>query len=229
MKNQASCLDTTTHQAVLTGDLVASRTYGARAVDDAMRFLSTTADDIAGWHLTETMAVQDTRFTRYRGDGWQMIVSIAHFGLRAAIFAYARLAARPELPETRIAVGIGTVDRLPGPDLSAADGPAFAVSGHTLGRMARGERLKLAGHGVNECWSALTRLLDDRLQDWTPEQAEAVALAIVPGAPTQAELATRLGISPQAVSSRLTGARWPSIRHVLAEWERPELPGRAAP
>lgn len=210
--------------AVLTGDLIASTEAGTPAVDRAMTVLSAAADEIAGWSLTESVVVGDTHFTRFRGDGWQIIVSIANVGLRAALLMYARLAADPDLPATRIAVGIATIDRLPGPDLSDADGAAFAISGRALSQVERGEHLRVAGHRITPRDAVLIALLDDRISDWTPEQAEAVAHVLAPDAPTQAVIAATLGISPQALSYRLTGARWPTIRRVLTEWERPKPP-----
>lgn len=208
--------------AVLTGDLIASSQAGAPAVDRAMAVLSAAASEIAGWTMTENVVAGDTHFTRFRGDGWQIAVSIADYGLRAALLMYARLVADPGLPATRVAVGISTVDHIPGPGLSDAHGAAFAVSGRALAQMERAERLRVAGHKVTPRDAALIALLDDRISDWTPEQAEAVAHVLAPDAPTQAAIAATLGISPQALSYRLTGARWPTIRRVLSEWERPQ-------
>ncbi|MCA0272764.1 MAG: hypothetical protein LCH69_11965 [Proteobacteria bacterium] len=212
----------TANQAVLTGDLIASTQASPEAVDRAMAVLAAAADEIAGWRLTENTKVGDTHFTRFRGDGWQIIVSLARFGLKAALLMYARLAADPGLPLTRVAVGISTIDRISGPDLSDAYGAAFAVSGRALGEMERGERLRADGHGVTPRDAALIALLNDRISDWSAEQAEAIAHVIAPDAPTQAAIAGRLGISPQALSYRLTGARWPTLKRVLAAWEEPE-------
>lgn len=215
-------------RAVLTGDLVGSTDADPRDVDRAMAVLAETAAWIAGWRVTENIPVGDTRFTRHRGDGWQVLINAARFGLRAALLFQARLAARPDLPATRIAVGLAHMAPTLGADLSDAHGAAFVVSGRALGDMARGERLRLAGHDISPLSAAFIGLLDDRITDWTPEQAEAVAHAIVPGAPTQAAIAGTLGISPQALSARLSGARWPAIRRVLEAWEQPRPPGRAA-
>lgn len=213
-------------RAVLTGDLVSSTKASPRTIDRAMEVLSAAATDISGWHLTENTAVGPTHFTRYRGDGWQILVSLGRFGLRAALMMYARLAAEPGLPSTRIAVGLASVDSVTGPDLSDAHGAAFAVSGRALANMARGERLRLAGNRIDPLLAAFFGLLDDRISDWTPEQAEAVAQVIGPEAPTQSAVAATLGISPQALSSRLAAASWPAIRRVLNEWERATPPQR---
>jgi hypothetical protein len=214
-------------QAVLTGDLVASSEATPERIDRAMDVLAAAATDIASWRIGEAGVVDATHFTRHRGDGWQILVSAAPLGLRAALMMFARLAADPGLPATRIAVGLGPVDHVPGPDLSNAHGAAFALSGRALAQMKRGERVRLAGEGITPCLAAFIGLLDDRITDWTAEQAEAVAHVIAPEAPTQGAIATTLGISPQALSARLAGARWPRIRALLRAWERPGPPGGA--
>jgi hypothetical protein len=213
-------------RAVLTGDLVDSTKASPSAVDHAMSILSGAAAEVADWRYANIEEpVGNTYFTRFRGDGWQILVSIAAFDLRAALFLYARLAACPDLPATRIAVGVSSVDHVPGPDLSDAHGPAFAVSGRALAEMERGERLRMAGSRMGDddttrpIITAFVGLLDDRIADWTPEQAEAMACVLPPEAPTQSAIAATLGITPQALSSRLSGARWRSIRQLLDAWE----------
>ncbi|MGB3316810.1 MAG: hypothetical protein WBB85_20650 [Albidovulum sp.] len=215
--------------AVITGDLIASTEATPGAIDRAMDVLSAAARDIATWLISDHTQVGDTHFTRFRGDGWQIYVSVARFGLRAALITYARLAAHPDLPATRIAVGQGPVDHIPGPGLSDAHGAAFAISGRELARFDRNTRLRIAGeHSKNNqiepLQTAFIGLLDDRISDWTPEQAEAMALVLPPEAPAQNAIAATLGISPQALSYRLTGAKWPAIRRVLDAWETPRKP-----
>lgn len=211
-------------QAVLTGDLVASTEATPGIVDRSMGILAAAAAEIAAWPVGENSYVGNTRFTRYRGDGWQILVSVGAFGLRAALLTYARLAGDATLLPTRVAVGLATVDDVPGADLSDAHGAAFALSGHALDQMDRSTRLKIAGHRVSPLLAAFLGLLDDRVAAWTPEQAQAIALVLPPHAPTQTTIARQLGISPQALSYRLTGARWPTIRRILHEWERPQPP-----
>lgn len=203
--------------AVLTGDLIDSTTAGAAATDLAMMVLADTAHEISLWP-----GAGPTRFTRFRGDGWQLLVTPQKYALRAALTLAARLRATPDAPPTRIAIGLGRAESIGGTDLSDAHGPAFAASGHALEAMPRGARLTLGGtigRDPGRLASALIDLLDERIGRWTPEQAEAAAFALDPDDPTQAEIAGQLGISSQAVSYRLGGAGMAAIRRALQAWE----------
>ncbi len=200
--------------AVLTGDLIGSTDAGYDAVERAMTLIERTAEDIARWP-----GGIPARFTRYRGDGWQMVVAPPARALRAAILLAARLRAAPDVPPTRIAIGLGAAGSLGSGDLSDAHGAAFESSGRALEGLRRDMRLAVGGSGLTPIHLAVVDLLEERLSRWTPEQAEASALALDPADPTQAEIAARLGISSQAVSYRLSGAGTAAIRRALQGWE----------
>ena len=57
--------------AVLTGDIVQSRRHDGAAVDAAMECIGASAV------LLSDMADGDCRFTRFRGDGWQIVLRTA--------------------------------------------------------------------------------------------------------------------------------------------------------
>ncbi len=203
--------------AVLTGDLIDSTAAGVEATDLAMTVLADAAHEISLWP-----GAGPTRFTRFRGDGWQLLVTPQKYALRAALTLTARLRATPAAPPTRIAIGLGSAESIGGTDLSDAHGPAFSSSGRALEAMPRGTRLTIGGtadRGPGHLGSALVDLLDERTGRWTPEQAEAAAFALNPDDPTQADIAGRLGISSQAVSYRLGGAGMAAIRRALQAWE----------
>lgn len=200
--------------AILTGDLVRSSRAAPAAVARAMGLLGDIAAEIAAW-----APGSDARFTRFRGDGWQMHLARPALALRAALRTLAGLAAVPNGLATRAAIGIGPATSLGTASLADADGPAFAASGRALDAMGRGRRLAVDGAGVGPLHRAVVDLLDERSARWTRPQAEAMALALGPAAPPARDLAARLGISPQALSYRLTGAGLPAIRSALAAWE----------
>jgi hypothetical protein len=200
--------------AVLTGDLIGSTEAAPEALERAMAVLADAARGVSGW-----TAGADTRFTRYRGDGWQMHVAEPGLALRAALVLTARLRAADAGLATRAAIGIGRIDSLGTESLADARGTAFEASGHALDTMSRSRRLAIEGQGVTTFHRIIVDLLDERTTRWTRQQAEATALALHPDDPTLADIAPRLRISAQAVNYRLSGAGAPAIRRALRAWE----------
>jgi hypothetical protein len=201
--------------AVLTGDLIGSTEASHEEVEAAVKRIADVARRID----------PGTRFTRYRGDGWQIYLEEAGEGLGAMVLIATELRAAAEL-ETRIALGLGTVvsqtllEVLSG-SLSSATGPAFIASGRALDAMPAGQRMALAGEGTDILHHRLVAMIDERVSGWSREQSEAVALALAPeGPPKQAEMATKLGISRQAVAARLQTAGFTQIDLAAADFLR---------
>ncbi len=199
--------------AILTGDLIGSTEAPVIALERAMQALGETARALSAWTGAET------RFTRYRGDGWQMHVAIPGFALRAALVIMARLRAADAGLATRTAIGIGPIDSLGSASLADARGPAFEYAGHALDGMPRTRRLAIDGDEVTPLHRIVVDLLDERTARWSREQAEAMALHLAPDNPTLTDIAPRLRISPQAVAYRLAAAGGTVIRHALHAWE----------
>ncbi len=193
--------------AILTGDLVQSTRLAASALDSAMATIQAALHK----HLK-----QDARFTRFRGDGWQALLHDPLDALETTILLLAVL--RMQAVSSRIAIGIGALEQPGSADLSDARGPALVASGHALDAMGRGHRLTIAGDVVGGKDKAIIALLDDRTSRWTREQAEAVALMMASKPPTAREAAKAIGVTPQAMSDRLSGAGFPAIRTALALW-----------
>jgi hypothetical protein len=186
--------------AVLTGDLVGSTRAGPTAVEAAMAALGAGAQVVAGW------TGADTRFTRFRGDGWQIYLEDPGLAFRACLYLTACLRAGDAGLATRIAAGIGAVAELPAGRLDSAGGAAFELSGHALDTMPRGRRLVLAAPALPGEAAGVFALADALSRHWTAKQAEALTLALAPGAPSQSEMAAKLGITQQAFAIRLNGA-----------------------
>lgn len=193
--------------AVLTGDLIGSTEGGVDRIERSMALLRSEAA------LISEKTNSDTRFTRYRGDGWQIYLENPGDFLWAVVFLTAVLKAdaHGSLP-TRIGIGLGTAAGLGATDLSSASGTAFIHSGRALDDMKVGETLDLAGDATDDIQRAVIYFIDDCMSGWTQEQAEAVALILTPGTNwTQARMAYELGISRQAVGARLKAARYARI------------------
>jgi hypothetical protein len=200
--------------AVLTGDLIHSTRASPENLRVAFGYLSRTAGEIADW------SGESTRFTRYRGDGWQMFIRDPAFSLRAALLQVARLNSNPLALPTRISIGIGRADSLGTADLSDAGGSAFEHSGRALDKMSRTDRLAIAGERVTDLHCAIVELLDERCRKWSREQGEAMESYLFPKDRTLDHIGTTLGISAQAVSYRLQAAGGSVIRSTLNHWER---------
>lgn len=184
--------------AVLTGDLVGSRKAPPKAVDAAMSVLSQAASDLG------SALGLDLRFTRDRGDGWQVLLDDPRHLLRAMIYLRARLIAADLKLDTRVSAGVGTVESRGTRDLSDATGEAFFISGDTLGAAGK-RRMVLAGDGIGIWQQAVLVLVEQLLSSWSAAQAEAAAMSLL-HQPTQEEIAGRLGITRQAVQLRLAGS-----------------------
>ena len=186
--------------AVLTGDLIGSRDAPGGRVDAVLDALRAAARDFGRRHGT------DLRFTRSRGDGWQVLVRDAGLALEAMLVLLARLRAADTGIATRVAVGIGSLTTIGTADLSDADGTAFVASGDALAAMTRRHDLVIAGEGVGPTDVAIVALCEAQVRRWTAAQAEAAALALLDGDATQDDLARQLGVTRQAVQNRLAGA-----------------------
>lgn len=201
--------------AVLTGDLVGSTSHPGNVVEAAMQAIRAAAAAIATWHDP----ARDTRFTRFRGDGWQIVLADPRLSLRAAVTVQGRLIALGL--ESRISIGIGPADSLGTADLSDAAGEAFERSGRGLDQMQDSARLAIDGTPVLEEDRMIADLLGERMGRWTAAQAEAAAmqLAFPDRTPTLQDIGKTLGISPQAVNDRVRGAGCQAIASVLRRWE----------
>ncbi|SLN54004.1 hypothetical protein [Roseisalinus antarcticus] len=210
--------------AVLTGDLIASRTAGTAAVEAAMGALQSCARD-----LGDELGA-DLRFTRFRGDGWQLHLTDTSRVLDVMLALVAGLRVAETGLGTRIAAGLGPVETLGTADLSDATGEAFFVSGDLLERIGVRRRLAIGGAGIGPWQVAVVDLLDHIAFGWSAAQAEAVALAATPARPTQDEISGRLGITRQAVQARLAAAGEAHLQTALRSFRAHDYtaPGRGA-
>lgn len=194
--------------AVLTGDLVASTTLPDDRAEAAMSALHHVAQD------------EDLPFTRFRGDGWQMLLARPGHALRIALRLTAALTAADTGLTTRLAIGIGRVTRLSANDLSGATGSAFIRSGRALDSMPRTRRWALSGGTGLPTWVAATLpLAEGQAAQWTKGQAAVVAEYLTPADRTQEEWAARMGLTRQAWKSRLDGSGIAAWHPMLDLWE----------
>lgn len=229
--------------AVLTGDLIASTAADVSAVDRAIQALAQAARILGDW------AGHDTRFTRFRGDGWQLYLEKPGLTLRAALYLTAYLRAAEAGLATRMAIAIAPSYRLGAQGLSGASGLAFEKSGRGLDQMKRQDLIAFdadsdarkvsavaptahAGpdvtpgpHSKPDLWQkAILDLALWQASRWTRDQATAIALALHPDPPTQDRIAQSLGITRQAVQVRLKGAGLHALKSALTAFETEQTP-----
>lgn len=187
----------------MTGDLIGSRKATPDAVEASIAALSGTADQF------EQMFGHPLRFTRNRGDGWQVLLEQPGFTLLLYIALVAGLRAADTGLDTRVGIGIDRIDSTGTRDLSDAAGPAFVAAGdmlHALTQPRRKENALLGGDGAAQWQNAIIALVDWISRGWTPEQAEALLLTLLDTElDTNAKRAKHLGISRQAFEARLKG------------------------
>lgn len=216
--------------AVLTGDVVGSTRLGAAPRRQLLRALREAARALEGHFAGQLLPP----VALFRGDSWQAVLTDAPRGLRAALFFRAWLRARMKTRavDTRVAVGLGTVDLLPEEAPTTGDGQAFRRSGLALDRMPRGRRLRVEGYPPAAlpapAVDAIVHLIDALARDWTDRQAHAVGGALL--GMTQERIAAawfRKGISQQAVAQHLDRAGWNAIEAALEVFEHGAAPAGA--
>jgi hypothetical protein len=186
--------------AVLTGDIIASTQAGQAATDATIALIETVAK------LEREVSHADVRFSRFRGDGWQIYCSDATRVFRIAVRVLANLHSRPDLPKTRMSAACGAVSFLPETGLASASGDAFVLSGRGLDTIKR-KKIVYSHADGKEAWkAAMFSQLEWQAFRWSPEQAQAIALAFRLDPPHPGKSAEDLGISRQAFSARLDGA-----------------------
>jgi predicted DNA-binding protein YlxM (UPF0122 family) len=202
--------------AVLTGDLIGSSRFEER--ENVISNLKYSFKMISPESITLPFAI-------FRGDSFQGVLSRPDEALQAALIIRASLLSsfrgkRARL-DARIAIGIGTIDYLPGDQVGEGDGEAYRNSGLELDKMKKREQniiIKTPWAEINEELRIECSLLDALIQRWTKEQAEVIIYHIKKGV-TQEEIAKILNISQPAVFQRLkTGGYW-AVQAFLEHFE----------
>jgi hypothetical protein len=192
-----------TQAAVLTGDLIDSTSAGPEAVDQTLFLLERFIRS-----AQTIFSLEDTHFTRFRGDGWQTVIMPSSRILRVLTYLLSGLRSANAPLETRIGIGLGQVTRISDKGLSASMGAAFILSGHALDEITSTSQLAMrTTPGMEHAWlDAAIDVLTYLSSRWSLEQAEALHARLGAEVLPLHEIASTLGISRQALSSRLAVA-----------------------
>ncbi len=214
--------------AVLTGDVVRSN----EAAPAALRLLPDHLRKAAKAAADNLPDAGVSAIDIFRGDSWQIHVRDPAAALAAALLVRSFLlggGARGEPAwDTRIAIGLGPVDRLDKRRVSRSHGAAFAASGEALDALAGGRpRMAVAAGGTEPMRTgAFARttigLLDALVQNWTSKQAWAVHGALRGLIQNDIAATFRPAIAQSTLVRHLHAARWDVVEDVLDVWRNPE-------
>lgn len=219
--------ETSNLHAVLTGDLVSSSRLSSNQSQRAMELLRTSATLFERCFPGTLCGSMDT----FRHDSWQLLLSKPEQAFRAALFLRSALKMESDATtkyDTRISIGIGTVEYIATERISDSRGLSFTLSGRGIDTM-KGASLALSiSMELAEPWSDMTSavipLLDCIASDWTPTESRAVNAALL--GLTQEESAARWlskkksTPTRQAVGDSLIRAHWKSVNAVLFHAEK---------
>ncbi len=218
--------DTSTLYAVLTGDIVDFSKYSPRQRSRMPDILQSSYDQTQNQFRESLLS----NIEIFRGDSWQFIIKNAKNSFRIALYYRALFISQMEstIADTRISIGIGTVDYLPTENIITGDGEAFRQSGVGLDTMPRNLRMQICtpinkkSPEVNQI-NVIVQLVDTLARQWTPRQAFMVCGAI--SGLTQEKIGgewVKEKISQQAVAQHLERAGWnaisASIQYYEEEW-----------
>jgi hypothetical protein len=208
------------YYAVLTGDIIGSSRLRPSQLESVRLMLMSAVDMVRGWKRGLVKGKPEF----FRGDGWQLLLADPAMALRAGIFLRASLRAG-ELADTRVAIGLGEVDKTSSEKVSLSTGQAFVLSGHALDEMTQYSRMTIriprSAGPLSDWLPVVGHLCDSLIDQWTKRQAETVCVAIDPKEPDYEKVAQSLkpAVSKQAVAKGLSGADWHAIREAVRLFE----------
>ena len=197
--------------AVLSGDVI-----GSSMLNTAAR--KKLQSELDNFNRLAAKQWPDLKMQQYRGDSIQATLTTNRAGaLRIGLLLQSRLVAQKF--SLRIAIGTGEIS-FKSRNIITSDGSAFRASGPYLDALKKsGEMISVAGEDADFTaeWQTHSASLNYIIQDWTPQQAEAVNLQLQ--SYTQQQMARKLKITQPSVHQRLQGAGWPVIQKILQRFE----------
>ena len=195
--------------AVITGDIVKSQSLSRDELEAVFDGLSDAAARM------ERLSGQPAYLTRFRGDGWQMVVTPQYL-LRAILSVRSRILMVDKHFDTRMAVAIGE-GSVASNTLDDATGPVFTASGHALEAMTRNQRIHAAE--VPVAIAMAIPLLASLSNRWSRAQSEVIWHAMDIPTPSQVEVARRFDHAPQTVHKHWTNAEADVLLQTCLLWE----------
>lgn len=201
--------------AVITGDIVGSSKLKPAERKELHAALKDTSDKLTEYFKQ----LVPLRVEIFRGDSWQLLVIDPAQSLRIGLFfrAFLRGKMKSTRVDTRISIGVGSIDLIPEGSISSGDGQAFRSSGEALESLSRSHRMTVSFpqsliSNNRHALDVILKLIDALARDWTGKQAHAVSGALL--GYTQEKIAGtwfEREISQQAVAQHLDRAGWNAV------------------
>jgi hypothetical protein len=221
-------LKNTKIKAVLTGDVVKSTRLSTKELSDTRERVLAAIDEISRW--ADGLVIGKPEF--FRGDSWQVLVGDPRYFLRISIFIRAYLRRFNKEWDTRIAIGLGTVDQIELDRISLSSGSAFISSGKELDAMSSSLGFAVRhtfDDAKNLGWiEPLAALCSASVNHWSERQANMMCHMLPLASPTQTDLAAELQISKQAVNKALQTGDFDPVMAAIDwmegfEWQKQKL------
>ncbi len=161
----------------------------------------------------------------FRGDSWQMLVSDPSKSLRLGLFYRAYIKSRMELSkvDTRMVIGVGTIDFIPRTKVSEGDGEAYRNSGKVLADISKSVYMRFV-FPENEKSAGLdivVQLVDAiARRRWTDRRSLAITGALQGWKQDKIASLWDKPIKQQSVVDNLNGADWKSIEKAISFFEK---------
>jgi len=207
--------------AVITGDIVRSGQLSGERFERVQATLRRGGDEIRD-RFADCVPLP---LELFRGDSWQLLVTVPASALRMALYLRAFLRAGADV-DTRFAIGVGPIDAVPTDSIATGRGEAFRLSGEALDwkvstrmRVAIAESHPDAERDARAIETVLT-VLDVIVGRWTGAQGRAICGALLDL--TQEKIAADWPDEPitqQAVAQHLSRGGWDGVREALRFYE----------
>ena len=187
---------------VLTGDIVGSTQLTSGELENAIQALRQRSEELTTWHNDVV------KFSRFRGDGWQVAIQKPEFALRTALSLRSALRSLGKKFSTRIAC-VTDIAHLPLKDnLNSEVQAPFVKSGRLLEELTTKGPLVFMRSGDDAAQQAVFLMAEYISEDWTPPQSDVMRFALLPYnyAPSLTQIGKELGKSRQAVTKAYLGA-----------------------
>jgi len=212
------------YQAVITGDIVRSRGLSSQKFKDVQEIIKRGGNELR----LRFPQVTQLPIEVFRGDSWQLVISDPASALRISLYfrAYLRAEAGSSTVDTRLSIGVGTIDTAPENRVGEGRGEAFRLSGEWLDKKLPSRmRFAISHQSPEESWRersivALLYVLDVVVTRWTSAQSRAVCGALLEWKQERiAESWPGEPITQQAAGQHLARAGWDGVREAVTYYE----------